>query len=48
MNKYIVTVVINGIVFTSPVLGFHEAEDTLRRIANDNPAYNVRISVAAE
>ena len=48
MNKYIITVVINGIVFSSPVLGPQEADDTLRRIANDNPEYNARISIAVE
>ena len=46
MNKYIITVVINGIVFSSPVLGPKEADETLRRIATDNPDYNARINIA--
>ena len=47
MNKYIITVVINGILLSTAPMEYDIAEDTLRRIANDNPEYNVRISVAA-
>ena len=46
MNKYIITVVINGVLLSTPALEYAIAEDTLRRIATDNPEYNARINIA--